>query len=352
MSRFGRVIAATAAFVFIYIAFLYLTLPDVRDLRTKHFESTAFMNLRAREARAEGRELRRVHQWVPYNRISPHLKRAVLVAEDAGFWGHEGIDLVEIRKALQSGEGVTQMRGASTITQQLAKNLYLSPSRNPFRKLTELLITRRLEHELSKTRIFELYLNSIEWGDGIWGAEAAARTYFGIPASAVAPDQARADGRRHRQSARAEHRAGRMRAFAGVSASSARAWATSRRRRLSRGLRPRKQLCPRRRKWNPMRSRRRNRCLMLPIPSPTHPAHRAHPMHPHLSHPTSLLSGEEMTAQRAVLSQSGGRLAARSFHFTDFSYAVARAFKNVAVFTRLFAMTPSPTHRCIPSSPW
>ena len=97
---------------------------------------------------------------------------------------------MEIRKALESGEGVTQMRGASTITQQLAKNLYLSPSRNPFRKLTELLITRRLEHELSKTRIFELYLNSIEWGDGIWGAEAAARTYFGIPASSVAPDQA------------------------------------------------------------------------------------------------------------------------------------------------------------------
>ena len=82
------------------------------------------------------------------------------------------------------------MRGASTITQQLAKNLYLSPTRNPFRKLTELLITRRLEHELSKTRIFELYLNNIEWGDGIWGAEAAAQTYFGIPASAIGPDQA------------------------------------------------------------------------------------------------------------------------------------------------------------------
>jgi monofunctional biosynthetic peptidoglycan transglycosylase len=190
MRRFGRASAATAAFVFLYIAFIYLTLPDVRDLRTKHLESTAFMSLRAREARANGRAPRRVHQWVPYNRISPHLKRAVLVAEDAGFWGHEGIDLLEIRKALESGEGVTQMRGASTITQQLAKNLYLSPSRNPFRKLTELLITRRLEHELSKTRIFELYLNSIEWGDGIWGAEAAARTYFGIPASAVAPDQA------------------------------------------------------------------------------------------------------------------------------------------------------------------
>jgi monofunctional biosynthetic peptidoglycan transglycosylase len=190
MRRFGRAVAAIAAFGFGYIAFLFLTLPDVRELRTKNLESTAFMDLRAREARADGREPSRVHQWVPYSRISPHLKRAVLVAEDAGFWGHAGIDLAEIRKALESGESVTQMRGASTITQQLAKNLYLSPSRNPFRKLRELLITRRLEHELNKTRIFELYLNNIEWGDGIWGAEAAARTYFGIPASAVGPDQA------------------------------------------------------------------------------------------------------------------------------------------------------------------
>jgi monofunctional biosynthetic peptidoglycan transglycosylase len=190
MRRLGKVVAAAAAFVFGYIAFLYLTLPDVRELRTKNLDPTAFMALRAREARAAGRPPRRVHQWVPYGRISPHLKRAVLVAEDAGFWGHEGIDLAEIRKALESGEALTQIRGASTITQQLAKNLYLSPTRNPFRKLSELLITRRLEHELSKTRIFELYLNDIEWGDGIWGAEAAARTYFGIPASAVGPDQA------------------------------------------------------------------------------------------------------------------------------------------------------------------
>jgi monofunctional biosynthetic peptidoglycan transglycosylase len=191
MRRFGRVIAAMAAFGFGYIAFLYLTLPDVRELRTKNLASTSFMDLRAREARAAGREPRRVHRWVPYNRISPHLKRAVLVAEDAGFWGHEGIDLVEIKKALETDwERGSLTRGASTITQQLAKNLYLSPTRNPFRKLSELLITRRLEHELSKTRIFELYLNNIEWGDGIWGAEAAARTYFGIPASAIGPDQA------------------------------------------------------------------------------------------------------------------------------------------------------------------
>jgi monofunctional biosynthetic peptidoglycan transglycosylase len=190
MRRVGRVIGALAAFGFGYIAFLYLTLPDVRELRAKNPDSTAFMRLREREARSEGRQLRRLHRPVPYSTISPHLKRAVLVAEDAGFWGHEGIDLAEIRKALESGESVTSMRGASTITQQLAKNLYLSPTRNPFRKLTELLITRRLEHELSKTRIFELYLNNIEWGDGIWGAEAAAQTYFGIPASAIGPDQA------------------------------------------------------------------------------------------------------------------------------------------------------------------
>lgn len=191
MRRFGRIIAATAAFGFGYIAFLYLTLPDVRPLRTKNLASTAFMDLRAREARTAGRNPRRVHQWVPYKRISPHLKRAVLVAEDAGFWGHEGIDLAEIKKALETDwERGSLMRGASTITQQLAKNLYLSPTRNPFRKLSELLITRRLEHELSKTRIFELYLNDIEWGDGIWGAEAAARTYFGIPAAAIGPDQA------------------------------------------------------------------------------------------------------------------------------------------------------------------
>ena len=191
MRRIGRYVAAAAAIGFGYIAFSYLTLPDVRDLRTRNIDSTAFMDLRAHEARAEGRGPKRVQRWIPYGRISPHLKRAVLVAEDAGFWGHEGIDLVEIRKSLETDwEMGTLTRGASTITQQLAKNLYLSPSRNPIRKLRELWIARRLENELSKTRIFELYLNNIEWGDGIWGAEAAARTYFGISASAVGPDQA------------------------------------------------------------------------------------------------------------------------------------------------------------------
>jgi monofunctional biosynthetic peptidoglycan transglycosylase len=189
--RIGRIIGAAAAFGFGYLIYLYCTVPDVRDLRTHNPQTTAFIDLRSDEARAEGREPKRAQQWIPYSRISPNLKRAVLVAEDAGFWGHEGIDLVEIRKSLETDwEKGTFQRGASTITQQLAKNLYLSPSRNPFRKLRELIITRRLERELTKTRIFELYLNEIEWGDGIYGAEAAARTYFGTSASEVGPDQA------------------------------------------------------------------------------------------------------------------------------------------------------------------
>jgi len=191
MRRVGRVVSVAAAFGFGYLIFLYLTVPDVRALRTQNPQTTAFIELRAREAQSEGRAPKRVQQWIPYARISPNLKRAVLVAEDAGFWGHEGIDLVEIRKSLETDwESGMFLRGASTITQQLAKNLYLSPSRNPFRKLRELIITRRLEHELTKTRIFELYLNEIEWGDGIYGAEAAARTYFGASASALSPDQA------------------------------------------------------------------------------------------------------------------------------------------------------------------
>jgi monofunctional biosynthetic peptidoglycan transglycosylase len=191
MRRLGRYIAAAVAFGFGYVAWIYLTLPDVRPLRTQNPASTAFMDLRVREARAQGIHLRYVHQPVPYGRISPHLKRAVLVAEDAGFWEHKGIDLEEIKKSLEADwERGALTRGASTITQQLAKNLYLSPSRNPVRKLTELFITWRLEHELTKTRIFELYLNNIEWGNGIWGAEAAAQEYFNIPASAVGPDQA------------------------------------------------------------------------------------------------------------------------------------------------------------------
>ena len=114
----------------------------------------------------------------------------MLVAEDSAFWQHDGVDYDQLKESmevnLERGEFV---RGASTITQQLAKNLYLSPAKNPIRKLRELLIARRLEAELSKQRILELYLNVIEWGDGIYGAEAASRTYFGKPAADLGPQE-------------------------------------------------------------------------------------------------------------------------------------------------------------------
>jgi monofunctional biosynthetic peptidoglycan transglycosylase len=156
----------------------------VRPLRTTRPETTAFMELRAREARARGEEPKRDQRWVPYSRISPQLVRAVLVTEDAAFWQHAGVDYQQIKESLEVNlERGEFARGASTITQQLAKNLYLSPSKNPVRKIRELMIARRLEHELPKQRILELYLNVIEWGDGIYGAEAAARTYFRKPAS-------------------------------------------------------------------------------------------------------------------------------------------------------------------------
>jgi monofunctional glycosyltransferase len=182
---------AVGAAGFALLAYLYLTLPDVRSLATVNPTSTAFMELRAQEAAARGRPVRRVQRWVPYSRISQNLKRAVLVAEDDAFWQHEGIDIEQIRASMEINmERGRAVRGASTITQQLAKNLYLSPSRDPLRKLRELIIARRLEAALTKARIFELYLNVIEWGDGIWGAEAASRAYFGVPASALGPTEA------------------------------------------------------------------------------------------------------------------------------------------------------------------
>ncbi len=188
--RLVRAAVAAGAVGFALLTYVYLTLPDVRVLATTNPSSTAFMGQRAVEAAREGRTMRRVQEWVPYSAVSGTLTRAVLVAEDAAFWEHDGIDVHEIRESIRASweEGVP-IRGASTITQQLAKNLYLSSSRDPLRKLRELIIARRLEAALPKVRIFEIYLNVIEWGDGIWGADAAARTYFGIPASALNAEQ-------------------------------------------------------------------------------------------------------------------------------------------------------------------
>jgi monofunctional biosynthetic peptidoglycan transglycosylase len=190
MRRIGRAILALLAVGFACVAYLYLSLPDVRVLRTSNPGTSAFIELRAREARRRGEQPRRVQKWASYPRISPHLKRAVLVAEDSAFWTHEGVDYDQLKESIEANiERMEFARGGSTITQQLAKNLYLSPSKNPIRKLRELLIARQLETELSKQRILELYLNVIEWGDGIYGAEAAARTYFQKSAADLNPQE-------------------------------------------------------------------------------------------------------------------------------------------------------------------
>jgi len=190
-AKTGQVLAGIAAGAFAIAAYGYLTLPDVRPLAETNPSTTAFIELRADEARAEGKTPRRIQEWIAYRRISSHLKRAVLVAEDAAFWQHDGVDYDELQKSIELDWARGQLaRGASTITQQLAKNLFLSPSRNPARKLRELVITRRLEAELPKARILELYLNVIEWGDGIYGVEAAAESYFGQSASALNPTSA------------------------------------------------------------------------------------------------------------------------------------------------------------------
>jgi monofunctional biosynthetic peptidoglycan transglycosylase len=179
---------ALPAVGFAVLVYAYLSLPDIRPLKTENPSTTAFMELRAREARAKGQTPRKSQRWVGYNRISPDLKRAVLVAEDSAFWDHEGVDLEELQKSLETDWARGQfVRGGSTITQQLAKNLYLSPSKNPVRKLRELIIARRLEAALKKARILELYLNVIEWGDGVYGVDAASRAYFGLPASDLGP---------------------------------------------------------------------------------------------------------------------------------------------------------------------
>jgi monofunctional biosynthetic peptidoglycan transglycosylase len=177
--------------VFAVLVYAYLTLPDVRPLKSSNPTTTAFIDLRADEARAKGRTPRRVQRWVSYGRLASDLKRAVLVAEDDAFWQHEGVDVEQLQESLQLDWARGRfLRGGSTITQQLAKNLYLSPSKNPLRKLSELIIARRLEAELKKARILELYLNVIEWGDGIYGAEAAAREYFHVSAADLSPSEA------------------------------------------------------------------------------------------------------------------------------------------------------------------
>lgn len=153
--------------------------------------TTRFMEIRLAELRAKNPEAQLRQQWVPYERISPHLKRAIIAAEDAKFVDHEGFDWEGIQKAMEKNQKKGRfVAGGSTISQQLAKNLFLSPTKSYFRKAEEAVITLMLENLWSKRRIFEVYLNVIEWGNGVFGAEAAARHYYNAPAVQLGPEQA------------------------------------------------------------------------------------------------------------------------------------------------------------------
>jgi monofunctional biosynthetic peptidoglycan transglycosylase len=167
------------------------TLPDVSWLAKHNPRDTALIEARQVEAQAQGRTLRPQWIWVPMSRITPYLQRAVVATEDASFFQHEGFDWEGIKDAaVYNFEAGEFKRGGSTITQQLAKNLYLSPERSLLRKAREALITRSLEHQLTKHRILELYLNVAEWGHGIFGAEAAARHHFGKSAAELSMEEA------------------------------------------------------------------------------------------------------------------------------------------------------------------
>jgi monofunctional glycosyltransferase len=176
----SRLVAVVVIALTVWLAYEVWTWPNVSALERTAPRTTAFMTRYAAHQRAAGRDARVAHTWVPYGAISPNLKRAVLVAEDVNFFAHRGFELAEMKNAVVTAiEEQHVPRGASTITQQLAKNLWLSPSRNPARKIRESILTWQIERTLEKRRILELYLNVAQFGPGVFGAEAASRRYFG-----------------------------------------------------------------------------------------------------------------------------------------------------------------------------
>lgn len=197
--------------IIVWLGYEFVTFPNVSKLKTENPQTTSMIEHRIDEAKDNGQEPKKFMIWQPIEQISPNLQKAVLAGEDARFFEHHGFDWEAINKAWEEAQKQGEKeakdegdfdpndwippmpsfkRGASTITQQLAKNLYLSEDRNFLRKGREALITYFLERNLSKKRILEIYLNVIEWGDGIYGAEAASRTYFKKSASALTASEA------------------------------------------------------------------------------------------------------------------------------------------------------------------
>jgi len=182
---------AVAATFLSPIGYATLYAPDVDPLRHENPGLTALQKQRAEEAVAAGRAFRMDQRWVPLGEISEHLVNAVIVSEDATFWTHGGFDFHEIGESIKKNWRERRLaRGASTITQQLAKNLFFGTEKSWRRKLLEAIATYRLERKLSKRRILEIYLNVIEWGPGVYGAEAAAQHHFGLAAKDLKPHQA------------------------------------------------------------------------------------------------------------------------------------------------------------------
>jgi len=184
------VLSCFLLFLLLLVAYLLL-MPDLSRLKKENPKKTALMEYREKISRERGRRFRVDQRWVSFSKISPYLVKAVLIAEDDKFWAHEGFDYEAIQKAFEKDLKAKKFKfGGSTITQQLARNLYLSPEKSLIRKISEAVITRRMEKVLSKKRILELYLNVAEWGNGIFGAEAASRHYYGKPSSELTPDEA------------------------------------------------------------------------------------------------------------------------------------------------------------------
>lgn len=189
-----RLLALAAAGLFVFAGYVLWGLPargEVRGLAAKNPGPTALMRQREREARARKRTARTTEVWVPLSRVSRSLLQAVISSEDQKFFGHGGIDWAAIKESAETNvkKGHT-VRGGSTLTQQLAKNLYFGTEKSLARKLREAIVTRWLEDDLSKVRILTLYLNVIEWGDGIYGCEAAAQAWFGKPCADLEADEA------------------------------------------------------------------------------------------------------------------------------------------------------------------
>ena len=180
------------SFFLILLPVAYLLLmPDLSKLKKENPKRTALMQYRVTISKAKGKTYRIDQSWAPFFKISPFLIKAVLIAEDDKFWTHEGFDYEAIQKAIEKDLKAKKLKsGGSTITQQFARNLFLTPEKSLIRKISEAVITWRMEKVLSKKRILELYLNVAEWGEGIFGAEAASRHYFGKSSSELTPEEA------------------------------------------------------------------------------------------------------------------------------------------------------------------